>query len=52
MYASVSEEVSWRCLGVGELRDMMKGEREMGSSRSRDMQGVGLNRTRATREMS
>lgn len=52
MYAPLIEEGSWRCLGMGELRDMMKGEREMGSSVSRDMQGVGLNRTRATIEMS
>lgn len=34
-------------MGVGKLRDMMKGEREMGTPR-RDMQGVGLDGTRVT----
>lgn len=52
MYAPLIEEGSWWYLGRGELRDMMKGEREMGSSVIRGMQGVGLNRTRATIEMS
>lgn len=46
------EEVSWWCLGTGDLRDVLKGEREMGNSVSRDMKGVGLDRTRATIEMN
>lgn len=52
MYVHLIEGVGWWCLGMGKLRDMVKGEREMGPSVSRDVQGVGLGRTRATIDMS